>query len=152
VTVFRLAVIVMVLSAVALAMVYLRWSNAHYAYLTQKAWHQQRLLCYEYQQRRLDLARMKNPKNLLQQLDKWEFDLEGWVPTTPPDGTVKKTTSQPASKSKPKSASNKTAKPSAKTARSKASDKTTKSNRPTSANKKTSKGSKNDKTPAKKNR
>ena len=79
-SVFRLAIIIAALAAIAAASVHFRWSNAHQAYLIQKQWDRHRELRYRYLQKYLELARRKSPLNLLDQLKRWNFPLQGWVP------------------------------------------------------------------------
>jgi len=80
VSVFRLTIIIAALAAIAAGTVHLRWSNAHQAYLIHKQCERRRKLRYQYQQKYLELARRKSPRNLLDQLKRWNFPLQGWVP------------------------------------------------------------------------
>jgi len=84
-SVFRLAIIIIGLAAIAAGNVHLRWSNAHYAHLIHKQADRRRLLTHRYYEKRLELAKRKSPKNLLEQLKKWQFPLEGWIPSKAPE-------------------------------------------------------------------
>lgn len=77
---FRAAIIILGLAAIAAAGVHLRWSNAHHAHLIQKESDRRRQMLFQYQQKRLELAQRKSPQNLLEQLEKWNLPLQGWVP------------------------------------------------------------------------
>ena len=90
---FRVAVMILGLAAIAMTGVHVRWGNAHYAYLIQKEYERHVELKRQYQQKRLELARRQSPRHLLEQVEKWKLPLEGWIP----DETKAKTATKPAS-------------------------------------------------------
>lgn len=78
---FRIAVIILALAFSAAVVVHLRWSNAHLAYKIQIEYGRQRDLKRRYDQKQLELASQQSIRQLIEQLEKWNFPLEGWTDT-----------------------------------------------------------------------
>ncbi|NLX05623.1 MAG: hypothetical protein GXY33_10810 [Phycisphaerae bacterium] len=96
-TLFRVVVMIVGLAAIAAGSVHLRWSNANYAYRIQQEYDRYlELKNVKYPQKRLELWQMQSPRFLMEQLDRWDFGLQGWTlpdPNAPSSGTTPKPTS-----------------------------------------------------------
>lgn len=76
--IFRISVIVLVLSLIAGTVVHIRLKNWHYAFLINQKHDQYLHLQREYSQAQLELARYQSPDNLLERLNELKLPLQGF--------------------------------------------------------------------------